>query len=96
MFELKMGSNLATTYFQKLEQEAKLAGQRDDEGEHDTMVRAVRLRVPASYTSFIANVSVGVPHTYSNWKNRILLMYEEHQCKYMYDQTHSADQRNDK
>ncbi len=52
--------------------------------------------VPASYTSFITNIGVGVLQTYPDWKERILLMYKEHQQKQVYDQTHGNDQCQDK
>ncbi len=36
-----MGGDMATVYFQKLEQEAKLVGRRDDTEPRGTMVNAV-------------------------------------------------------
>ncbi len=41
MKNMKMGGNPTTVFFQKLEQEAKLAGRRDDTGRRGTMVAAV-------------------------------------------------------
>ncbi len=41
MFNLWMGNSTATTYFQKLEKEAKLAGLWADECERGTMVKAI-------------------------------------------------------
>ncbi len=80
MYELCM-MGPATVYFQKLKEEAKLAGRWGNESDRGAMVRAVRAGVPASYTSFIANIGIGVPRTYSEWKTCILVMYEEHQKK---------------
>lgn len=77
MKELKIGSNPVTLYFQKLEIEVKLAGQRNDMRDCGAMVMAIRQGVPASYTSIIANIGYRVPHTYDDWKDCILHMYEE-------------------
>ncbi len=41
MFDLCMGNSTTTTYFQKLEEEAKLAGRWGDKSECRVMVRAV-------------------------------------------------------
>ncbi len=96
MYELRMGNNPATVYFQKLEQEAKLAGWQDDKSEHGTMVCAIWAGVPISYTSFITNIGIGILCTYGDWKEHILLMYKEHQQKWVYNQTHGNDQCSDK
>ncbi|PBK66609.1 hypothetical protein ARMSODRAFT_1021411 [Armillaria solidipes] len=77
MFNLCMGNNPATAYFQELEVEATKAGRRHDTGERGLMVKAIRLGVPSSYTTSIANIGRDVPSTYEEWKARILAMYEE-------------------
>ncbi len=41
MREMKMGSDPATVFFQKLEHEAKLAGRRNDTDHHGMMVTAI-------------------------------------------------------
>ncbi len=79
MKTMKMAGDPATVFFQKLEREAKLAGRRDDTEQHGTMVTAVQQGVPWSYTSIITSIGVGIPQTYDEWKERILIMYEEHQ-----------------
>ncbi len=61
MKSMKMGSDPATVFFQKLEREAKLAGRRDDTDRRGTMVAAVRQGVPWSYTSIITSIGVGIP-----------------------------------
>ncbi len=93
MKELKMGTDAATIYFQKLEREAKLAGRWDDTNPQGAMVMAIQQGVPYSYTSIIANIGVGILGTYDEWKERILLMYKEHQCNYIYyNQVHGINQ----
>ncbi|PBK71773.1 hypothetical protein ARMSODRAFT_1016761 [Armillaria solidipes] len=87
MFDLWMGNGAANSYFQELEKEAKLAGQRYDEGERGMMVKAVRLGIPELYSKFIAMTSFNMPHTYQEWKARVLVMYEERQKKWVFDQT---------
>ncbi len=56
------------------------------------MVNVIQQGVPTSYTSFIANIGIGVPGMYNEWKVRILLMYEECQCNYVYNQAHGIEQ----
>ncbi len=50
MREMKMGSDHATVFFQKLEREAKLAGQREDTDARGIMVATIRSGVPQSFT----------------------------------------------
>ncbi|SJK99848.1 uncharacterized protein ARMOST_03159 [Armillaria ostoyae] len=54
------------------------------------MVKAVRLGVPSSYTTFIANQGENIPQTYSEWKHRITNMYDEQQKKWAFDQVIGA------
>ncbi len=96
---MKMGSDPATVFFQKLEREAKLAGRRDDTDRCGTMVAAVRQGVPWSFTLIITSIGVGIPQNYDEWKERILVMYEERQRDKAYNDAHGIgqrDQRNDK
>ncbi len=93
MKNMKMGGDPATVFFQKLEQEAKLAGRHDDTDRRGTMVAAVRQGVPWSYTSIIANIGVGIPQTYDDWKERILVMYKEQQRDRTYNESHGIGQR---
>ncbi len=74
-----MGGDPATVFFQKLEHEAKLAGRRDNTDRRGMMVATIRQGVPWSYTSIISNIRVGIPQTYDEWKERILVMYKERQ-----------------
>ncbi len=96
MKEMKMGSDHATVFFQKLEREAKLAGRRDDTNAHGMMVAAVQQRVPQSYTSIIASIGLGVSTTYDQWKERILIMYEERERNKAYNQMHGLKYRDKK
>ncbi len=99
MKKMKMAGDPATIFFQKLEREAKLAGRRDDTDRRGTMVAAVRQGVPWSYTSIITSIGVGIPQNYNEWKERILVMYEERQRDHAYNETHGigqCDRGNDK
>ncbi len=96
MYDLHMKNNPVTTYFQRLEEEAKLAGLRSDEREWGPLVKAVWLGVPSSYTTFIANTSFNIPMTYPEWKAHILAMYEECQKKWVFDQVTNSNQRDPK
>ncbi|SJL06537.1 uncharacterized protein ARMOST_09878 [Armillaria ostoyae] len=87
MFSLRMGKGPAISYFNELEIEAKKAGRRGDDQERGLMVKAVRLRVPDSYTNAIASSGENIPHSYNDWKRRILRIYKEQQKKWVFDQT---------
>ncbi len=56
------------------------------------MVAAVRQGVPWSYTSIITSIGVGIPQTYDDWKERILVMYEERQRDRAYNEMHGIGQ----
>ncbi len=92
MKNMKMGGDPATIFFQKLECEAKLAGRHDDTDRRGTMVAAVRQGVPWSYTSIISSIGVGIPQDYNEWKERILIMYEERQRDHAYNESHGIGQ----
>ncbi len=96
MKEMKMGSDHATVFFQRLEREAKLAGRRDDTDARGAMVAAVQQGVPSSYTSTIANIGFGIPTTYDEWKEHILVMYEEWERNKVYNQMHGLDNHDKK
>ncbi len=87
-----MGNGATTTYFQKLEEEAKLAGLQSDEHERGVMVKVVQLGVPSNYTTFITNTRFNIPHTYPEWKACIVMMYEERQKKWVFDQVTNSNQ----
>ncbi|SJL13393.1 uncharacterized protein ARMOST_16836 [Armillaria ostoyae] len=42
--------------------------------------------LPESYTAMIANIGRDIPQTYPEWKARILVMYDERQKNYAFDQ----------
>ncbi|SJL16074.1 uncharacterized protein ARMOST_19590 [Armillaria ostoyae] len=86
MFEVRMGKNPASQFFYELEKEAKLAGRRNDESERGTLVAACRRGLPESYTAMIANIGRNIPQTYPEWKAWILIMYDERQKNYAFDQ----------
>ncbi len=90
---MKMAGDPTTFFFQKLEQEAKLAGRHDDTDRRGTMVATVRQGVPWSYTSIITSIGVGIPQNYDEWKEHILVMYEERQRDRAYNKSHSIGQR---
>ncbi|PBK74574.1 hypothetical protein ARMSODRAFT_1013578 [Armillaria solidipes] len=90
MFDLDMGNGPATTYFQELEKEAKLTHQQYNEGEQGLMVKAVQLGIPESYSKFISMTGFNMPHVYQEWKARVLIMYEECQKKWIFDQITST------
>ncbi len=48
----------------------------------------------SSYTSIISSIRVGIPQDYDEWKERILVMYEEHQRDHAYNESHGIGQRN--
>ncbi|SJL10441.1 uncharacterized protein ARMOST_13827 [Armillaria ostoyae] len=73
MFDLRMGTGAATTYFQELERLTKLARQLHDQDERGLMS--------------IAMTGFNILLTYPDWKARILIMYKEHQKKWVFDQT---------
>ncbi len=96
---MKMAGDPATIFFQKLEREAKLAGRCDDTDRRGTMVAAMRQGVPWLFTSIITSIGVGIPQNYDEWKERILIMYEERQRDHAYNEAHGigqCDRGNDK
>ncbi len=58
--EIKMGNGPATVFFCTLKQEAKLAGQRNDESDQGTLVHTIQQGIPPSYASIILNIRVAV------------------------------------
>ncbi|PBK71051.1 hypothetical protein ARMSODRAFT_1017817 [Armillaria solidipes] len=52
---------------------------------------ATQARVPGSYITFIANVGENIPQTYPEWKAQIIIMYEERQKKWVFDQATSTN-----
>ncbi len=91
MQEMKMGSDHAMVFFQKLEQEAKLAGRCEDTDARGMMVATVRQGVPQSFTRIITDIGFGISTTYDEWKERILTMYKEQERNKAYNQMHSLE-----
>ncbi len=52
--------------------------------------------IPCDYSRIIANIGFGIPHTYSEWKTRVITMYEERMKDSVYAQTHFEPHRNDR
>ncbi|SJL16255.1 uncharacterized protein ARMOST_19775 [Armillaria ostoyae] len=86
MFELRMGSGPATTFFQELEVLATKAGRRHDVDARGLMVKATRLGIPSYYTNTITGQGRDIPGDYDEWKARIILMYEERQKNWAFHQ----------
>lgn len=68
MGEMKMGSDPAHVFFQKLEREAKLANRLADHTDRELLVQAVRRGIPLGYGTAITNLGITIPHTYAKWK----------------------------
>ncbi|PBK76314.1 hypothetical protein ARMSODRAFT_969054 [Armillaria solidipes] len=82
LYALRMTKGMpATEYFQELETLAKKARLRNDVDDRGHMVTALQQGVPASYITMIANIGVGIPVGYNQWKERIITMNEERQRK---------------
>ncbi len=94
--ERKMGEirmmGPAYLFFGQMEREAKLARRLDDQSERGVLVQAVRKGIPRDYARIIANISFGIPRTYQEWKQRILIMYEERTKEDVYSKTHGLKQ----
>ncbi|SJL08322.1 uncharacterized protein ARMOST_11685 [Armillaria ostoyae] len=87
MFDLRMASGPATSYFQELEVIATKAGRQHDMDARGLMVKAVCLGVPSYYTTTITGQGCDIPSSYDEWKARIILMYEERQKNWAFHQT---------
>ncbi|SJL00960.1 uncharacterized protein ARMOST_04273 [Armillaria ostoyae] len=94
MFELRMGSGPATTFFQELEVLATKAGRRHDIDARGLMVKATRLGVPSYYTNTITGQGRDIPGDYDEWKARIILMYEEWQKNWAFHQAAGSPRDN--
>ncbi|SJL13788.1 uncharacterized protein ARMOST_17236 [Armillaria ostoyae] len=94
MFELRMGSGPATTFFQELEVLATKAGRRHDVDARGLMVKATRLGVPSYYTNTITGQGRDIPGDYDEWKARIILMYEERQKNWAFHQAAGSPRDN--
>ncbi|SJL18915.1 uncharacterized protein ARMOST_22517 [Armillaria ostoyae] len=94
MFELRMGSGPATTFFQELEVLATKAGRRHDIDARGLMVKATRLGVPSYYTNTITGQGRDIPGDYDEWKARIILMYEERQKNWAFHQAAGSPRNN--
>ncbi len=59
------------------------------------LVEAVRKGIPRDYSHTIANIGFGIPRTYTEWKTRVITMYEECTKDGVYAQTHFEPCRDD-
>ncbi len=57
------------------------------------LVQAVRKGIPHDYSCTISNIGFGISCTYTEWKARILTMYEECTKDNVYQKTHGLEQR---
>ncbi len=78
-----------------MEREAKLTNRLNDQSDRSVLVEAVRKGIPRDYSRTIANIGFAIPCTYSEWKARIITMYEERTKDGVYAQTHFEPRRND-
>ncbi|PBK68976.1 hypothetical protein ARMSODRAFT_975294 [Armillaria solidipes] len=76
-YAFKEAGMTTTEYFQELELLAKKARLQNDVDDREHMVTALRQGVPASYTTMIANIGVGIPVGYDQWREQIETMNEE-------------------
>ncbi|SJL10460.1 uncharacterized protein ARMOST_13846 [Armillaria ostoyae] len=82
MYALCMTGSMTTTeYFQEVEKFTKKARLWSDINDRGHMVTALCQGVPASYTSMIANIRIGIPVGYDQWKDHIETMNKERQRK---------------
>ncbi len=94
MGELRM-MGAAYLFFRKMEREAKLANQLNDQGERSVLVEAVRKGIPRDYSHIIADIRFAIPRTYPEWKQRIITMYEERTKDGVYAKTHFEPRHDD-
>ncbi len=87
MGELRM-TGPAYLFFRQMECEAKLANRLDDQSDRGVLVEAVRKGIPRDYSRTIANIGFGIPCTYTEWKTRVITMYEERTKDGVYARTH--------
>ncbi|PBK79450.1 hypothetical protein ARMGADRAFT_1093121 [Armillaria gallica] len=59
------------------------------------MVRAIRQGIPGSYARIITNIGMGVPQDYDDWKEQIIVMYEQREIQDAYEQAHRLDTHHD-
>ncbi len=98
--EKKMGelhmTGPAYLFFRKMEREAKLANRLEDQGPRSVLVEAVRKGIPRDYSRIIADIGFAIPSTYTEWKTRIITMYEERTKDGVYAKTHFDPRRDDR
>ncbi len=98
--EKKMGELRMTgptyLFFRKMEREAKLANRLEDQGPRSVLVEAVWKGIPRDYSRIIADIGFAIPGTYTEWKTRIITMYEERTKDGVYAKTHFEPRRDDR
>ncbi len=95
MGELRM-MGPAYLFFRKMERKAKLANRLDDQSAHSVLVEAVQKGIPRDYSRIIADIGFAISRTYSEWKTRIITMYEERTKDGVYAKTHFDPRCNDR
>ncbi|SJL19064.1 uncharacterized protein ARMOST_22671 [Armillaria ostoyae] len=93
MFELRMGSGPATTFFQELEVLATKAGRRHDVDARGTMVKATASASPPIIPT-PSPAKGAISPAYDEWKARIILMYEERQKNWAFHQAAGSPRDN--
>ncbi len=91
MSETKMGSDPAHVFFRKLEREAKLVNCLHDQTDHGLLVQALQRGIPPGYGMAIANLGIAIPRNYMEWKDRVLVMYEQRQRQKVFEQTQGIE-----
>ncbi len=98
--EKKMGELCMTgpayLFFRRMEREAKLANRLNDQSERSVLVEAVQKGIPRDYSRIIADIGFAILRNYSEWKTRILTMYEERTKDGIYARTHFEPCRDDR
>ncbi len=79
-----------------MEREAKLANRLDDQSARSVLVEAVRKGIPCDYSRIIADIGFAIPRNYTEWKTRIITMYDERTKDGVYTKTHFEPRRDDR
>ncbi len=95
MGELRM-TGPTYLFFRRMEREAKLMNRLNDQSERSVLVEAVRKGIPRNYSHIIADIGFAIPRNYTEWKTRILTMYEERTKDGVYAKTHFEPRRDDR
>lgn len=83
-------------FFWKLEREVKLANRLQDQSDHSILVQAVRRGIPLGYGTAITNIGFAILCNYPEWKQWVLLMYDERQKQKVFEQTQGIERHPEK